>query len=108
VVAVSLPYAQLHNNNILHNSIKYNVIVNRTQPLCYPQEESSPVCDENGSRRNFASRAHDQADAVDAQRPLLVQREVGLQVPLYSETVKGNGSEKTESSGFGLYASFSF
>ena len=33
---------------------------------------------------------------------------VGLEVPLYGETIKGEGSEKTESSGLGLYASFRF
>jgi len=33
---------------------------------------------------------------------------VGLTLPLYAETVKGDGSEKTESSGMGLYGTFRF
>jgi hypothetical protein len=33
---------------------------------------------------------------------------VGLTLPLYAETVKGDGSEKTESSGMGLFGTFRF
>ena len=98
------------NDQISGSKIAYDVSVVNLEGIVYVGKELSfglTIEGETQKRTTLPEHTTKRARSTLSARYWFSEK-VGLELPLYSEVVKGEGSEKVESSGYGLYASFRF